>query len=98
MYGRNAEEDSIGFLITGDWGMASKMQKIVANQMGIHAKRIRAQFILSSGDNIYSWGAGSSKDPKFKQIFEIPFSIDDQFDRMPWYVGFLEKEIQMKLL
>lgn len=66
--------------------MTSRMQKILANQMGKHAERIRAQFVLSNGDNIYAWGAGSVKDPHFLQIFELPFSIDNQFDKMPWYV------------
>ena len=87
LYGRNAEEDSLSFLATGDWGIPTKMQKVVATQMGQHAQRVQAQFVASNGDNIYSWGAGSVHDPRFESVFEQIFSVDSEFRRMPWYMA-----------
>ena len=67
--------------------MPSRMQRLVARRMAEQAERVQAQFVLSNGDNVYSWGVGSVHDPRFEQIFEKPFTLDEQFNQMPWYMA-----------
>ena len=76
----------MSFMLVGDWGMKSHMQDILAHQMEINAEKYKTQFILSNGDNIYSWGAGSVYDPRFYKIFESSYTLNPTFDKMPWYV------------
>ncbi|SER95894.1 purple acid phosphatase family protein [Pedobacter rhizosphaerae] len=76
---------SLNFIAMGDWGRnGADHQKQVAKQMGLTATDVKAQFIISTGDNFYPSGVISAQDPSFKYSFEdiyTDFSL--QWD---WYV------------
>lgn len=79
------ETGALNFIAMGDWGRnGADHQKQVAKQMGITATDIKAQFIVSTGDNFYPSGVISEQDPLFRTSFEdiyTDFSL--QWD---WYV------------
>ena len=79
------EPTALNFIAMGDWGRnGADHQKQVAKQMGITAAEVKAQFIISTGDNFYPSGVISEHDPLFKYSFEdiyTDFSL--QWD---WYV------------
>lgn len=79
------EPGALNFIAMGDWGRnGADHQKQVAKQMGITATDIKAQFIISTGDNFYPSGVISEQDPLFRTSFEdiyTDFSL--QWD---WYV------------
>lgn len=79
------EPAALNFIAMGDWGRnGADHQKQVAKQMGITAADVKAQFIISTGDNFYPSGVISPQDPSFKYSFEdiyTDFSL--QWD---WYV------------
>ncbi|RZK37377.1 MAG: acid phosphatase [Pedobacter sp.] len=76
---------ALNFIAMGDWGRnGADHQKQVAKQMGLTATAVKAQFIISTGDNFYPSGVISAQDPSFKYSFEdiyTDFSL--QWD---WYV------------
>ncbi|MGM9478271.1 purple acid phosphatase family protein [Pedobacter sp. GSP4] len=78
------ETSSLNFIAMGDWGRnGADHQKQVAKQMGITASEVKANFIISTGDNFYPSGVISAQDPSFKYSFEdiyTDFSL--QWD---WY-------------
>jgi len=78
-------DKALNFIAMGDWGRnGADHQKQVAQQMGKTAAAIKAQFIISTGDNIYPGGVISEWDPAFKYSFEdiyTDFSL--QWD---WYL------------
>ena len=79
------EPAALNFIAMGDWGRnGADHQKQVAKQMGLTAAEVKAQFIISTGDNFYPSGVISPQDPSFKYSFEdiyTDFSL--QWD---WYV------------
>lgn len=79
------EPTALNFIAMGDWGRnGADHQKQVARQMGLTAAEVKAQFIISTGDNFYPSGVISEHDPLFKHSFEdiyTDFSL--QWD---WYV------------
>jgi len=76
---------ALNFIAMGDWGRnGADHQKQVARQMGSTASEVKAQFVISTGDNFYPSGVISAQDPSFKYSFEdiyTDFSL--QWD---WYV------------
>lgn len=78
------ETTALNFIAMGDWGRnGADHQKQVAKQMGITAADVKAQFIISTGDNFYPSGVISEQDPLFRYSFEdiyTDFSL--QWD---WY-------------
>ncbi|MFW0717961.1 purple acid phosphatase family protein [Pedobacter sp. N23S346] len=79
------EPTALNFIAMGDWGRnGADHQKQVAKQMGLTATEVKAQFIISTGDNFYPSGVISPQDPSFKYSYEdiyTDFSL--QWD---WYV------------
>ncbi|MBO9674631.1 MAG: metallophosphoesterase [Sphingobacteriaceae bacterium] len=79
------ESNALNFIAMGDWGRnGADHQRQVAKQMGITASDVKANFIISTGDNFYPSGVISAQDPSFKYSFEdiyTDFSL--QWD---WYV------------
>lgn len=62
---------ALNFIAMGDWGRnGADHQKQVAKQMGITAADVKAQFVISTGDNFYPSGVISEHDPSFKYSFE----------------------------
>lgn len=78
------KDSSLNFIAMGDWGRnGADHQKQVAAQMGITAAELKAQFIISTGDNFYPSGVISEHDPLFKYSFEdIYTAFSLQWD---WY-------------
>lgn len=76
---------ALNFIAMGDWGRnGADHQKQVAKQMGNIAAEVKAQFVISTGDNFYPSGVISPQDPLFKYSFEdiyTDFSL--QWD---WYL------------
>lgn len=77
--------NALHFIAMGDWGRVGEdHQKQVAVQMGKTASEIKAQFIISTGDNFYPSGVISEFDPLFRYSFEdIYTAFSLQWD---WYV------------
>lgn len=75
---------ALNFIILGDWGrVGADHQKQVAAQMGKTASEIKAQFIISTGDNFYPSGVISEWDPLWRYSFEdIYTAFSLQWD---WY-------------
>jgi hypothetical protein len=42
------------------------------------------QFIVGTGDNVYSFGVSHAKDPLFAEVFERVFDTDQAFTQLPW--------------
>jgi hypothetical protein len=62
---------ALNFIVMGDWGRFGEDHQIpVAKQMGITAKEINRDFIISTGDNFYPVGVASEYDPQWKSSFE----------------------------
>lgn len=78
------KEKALQFIAMGDWGRnGADHQKQVAEQMGKTASDIKAQFIISTGDNFYPSGVVSEFDPSFRYSFEdIYTAFSLQWD---WY-------------
>jgi tartrate-resistant acid phosphatase type 5 len=75
---------ALNFIVMGDWGrVGADHQKEVAVQMGKTASEIKAQFIVSTGDNFYPSGVVSEWDPLWRYSFEdIYTNFSLQWD---WY-------------
>ncbi len=64
-------QGALNFLVIGDWGREGKdHQKPVAYQMGEVASKLNADFIVTTGDNIYYNGVADEYDPLWKASFE----------------------------
>jgi tartrate-resistant acid phosphatase type 5 len=76
----------LNFLVFGDWGRHGEMDQVdVATQMGIAANAIKAQFVISVGDNFYEKGVASANDPQWQTSFEDVYHADSL--QIPWYVA-----------
>lgn len=84
LYGRAEDDENISFIVIGDWGLKCPLQSLIAEQMSKTAQKIKAQFIINTGDNFYSFGVSSIHDPLFRQVFEEKFTLDSEFNRLPW--------------
>ncbi|WP_207429760.1 tartrate-resistant acid phosphatase type 5 family protein [Pedobacter sp. SYSU D00535] len=78
------EPQSLNFILMGDWGRNGEdHQRQVAVQMGKTAAELKADFIISTGDNFYPSGVVSEYDPLWKTSFEdIYTAFSLQWD---WY-------------
>ncbi|KAK2815709.1 hypothetical protein Q5P01_026176 [Channa striata] len=81
---------SIKFLAVGDWGglpyppYVTAVQETTAQEMGVVAEQMGADFILALGDNFYYKGVDSVDSPRFKETFESVFTAKSL--QVPWYV------------
>lgn len=80
------QENSINFLVVGDWGKKGEPQKNVANSMSQETKKHPCDFIISVGDNFYPKGVKSVYDPQWKESFEDVYSSESL--KTPWYSAF----------
>lgn len=81
------QENSINFLVVGDWGRNGKFhQKDVAHQMGLEAAKNHTSFVLSMGDNFYPDGVISTTDPQWNKSFEDIYT--DYSLNIPWFTAF----------
>lgn len=76
--------DALSFLVVGDWGEPSAtLQRQVARAMAEVAREIGSAFVISTGDNFYTDGVRSVRDPQWASTFEAVF--DDPALQTPWY-------------
>lgn len=80
-----AHGHELAFLVVGDWGHPREIANTrkVAAQMGIVADTLRADFIVSVGDNFYERGVGGTDDALWRQAFEDVYTAASL--QCPWY-------------
>ena len=72
---------ALNFTVMGDWGgqetspYYTQAEKNIAEQMGKRASAIGSQFTVALGDNFYSHGVTDVDDARFKETFEVWWSI-----------------------
>jgi acid phosphatase len=64
----------VRFLALGDFGTGESDQKSVAAAMARTATAEKAEFIVSTGDNVYEYGVSSVSDEQWKTKFEEVYS------------------------
>jgi tartrate-resistant acid phosphatase type 5 len=73
------------FLVFGDWGRNGEPnQSQVAAEMAKNADATKARFVISAGDNFYSYGVDSVKDPQWQTSFEKVYHQPAL--QIPWHV------------
>lgn len=77
--------DGYTILVFGDWGREGiKIQKEVAEQMGIFAEANDVKFLSVVGDNFYENGVTGLDDPHWTRSFETVYTDSSLY--VPWYV------------
>jgi tartrate-resistant acid phosphatase type 5 len=65
------KKNALRFIVFGDWGRNGEdNQKEVARAMGVVAKKFKAEFIVSTGDNFYPNGVQSTRDHNWIASYE----------------------------
>jgi len=68
---KHIEKDAFVFFVIGDWGRNGEHnQQDVANSMKKCAEIADPEFIISTGDNFYTYGVASVDDPQWMFSFE----------------------------
>jgi 3',5'-cyclic AMP phosphodiesterase CpdA len=79
------KKNALRFIVFGDWGRNGEdNQKQVARTMGVVAKKFKAEFIVSTGDNFYPNGVKSTRDYNWIASFENIYTA--QSLQTDWYV------------
>jgi 3',5'-cyclic AMP phosphodiesterase CpdA len=79
------KKNALRFIVFGDWGRNGEdNQKQVARTMGVVAKKFKAEFIISTGDNFYPNGVKSTRDYNWIASFENIYTA--QSLQTDWYV------------
>ncbi|MDN4503045.1 tartrate-resistant acid phosphatase type 5 family protein [Alteromonadaceae bacterium BrNp21-10] len=82
--GLEVADDSVHFLVLGDWGRNGHYaQRPVAETMDIAMWQLDADFIVTTGDNFYSNGVASVNDPYWQSSFEEIYHGPHLFEN--WY-------------
>ncbi len=68
-----AGAEAISFIVVGDTGTGTAVQKRVADAMEDVCIEIGCDFALLLGDAIYETGVSSANDPQFQTKFELPY-------------------------
>jgi 3',5'-cyclic AMP phosphodiesterase CpdA len=77
--------DAFVFYVIGDWGRKGKYhQRKVAESMNECAKEKAPEFIISTGDNFYTFGVKSTKDKLWKKSYEDIYN-GDAIKSVDWY-------------
>lgn len=64
------------FLILGDWGRrGAPIQRAVAEQMAVRARRIDSRFVVTVGDNFYKYGVSGARDSHWRQSFADVYDL-----------------------
>eukprot|EP00775_Hariotina_reticulata_P007997 gene7997-8195_t len=72
------------FFVIGDWGRrGNSNQRKAANMMADVAGCMQPTFIVSTGDNFYSHGLRSAKDPNIEESFSNVYNQPSL--QVPWY-------------
>ncbi len=82
--GLKVPKNALSFLVIGDWGRSGEyFQKETAVQLGRASYTIDAEWIVSTGDNIYPKGVASVSDPMWKRSFEDIYTAHSLM--ISWY-------------
>jgi len=77
---------SLEFFAVGDWGCRPQGNAIDGNQKKVISAMLsygnKPNFILALGDNFYENGVKSTKDPRWKTVFEDAYQ---KMNDTPWY-------------
>lgn len=77
--------DAFVFYVIGDWGRKGKYhQRKVAESMNKCATEAPPQFIISTGDNFYTFGVKSTKDKLWQKSYEDIYN-GDAIKSVDWY-------------
>ncbi|MCF2946832.1 metallophosphoesterase [Paraglaciecola aquimarina] len=77
-------DDSLHFLVLGDWGRNGHYQQVpVADMMDVVMYQMDGEFITTTGDNFYSKGVASVDDPYWQTSFEQVYHGPNLFK--DWY-------------
>ncbi len=79
-----ADPRDLAFLVIGDWGARTAVQRPVAQAMGRIGADIHSAFVISTGDNFYTEGVESTHDPQWRRTFEDVYTAPAL--QRPWYV------------
>ena len=76
----------ISFIAIGDWGSPDDLldQRAVAKAMGDWCLFHQCDFIISLGDNFYSYGVTSKGDPRFDSSWRNIYN-QSSIANLPWY-------------
>lgn len=78
-------QNAFVFYVIGDWGRKGKHgQTAVANAMDKCAHEAKPEFIISTGDNFYTFGVRNTKDKLWKKSFENIYN-GDVLKGIVWY-------------
>lgn len=73
------------FFVIGDWGRDGRQnQQAVANHMAEEARHRAPAFIISTGDNFYTFGVSGVNDRQWRSSFENIYH-HDSIVGLPWY-------------
>ena len=75
--------DDIHFVAIGDWGSGHHHQKEVAAAIGDFCFWNRCDFIVSTGDNMYTTGVDSPFDEKFDEKWKDVYT-HPSIAHLPW--------------
>ena len=79
------KKNALRFIVFGDWGRNGEdNQKQVAHTMGVVARKFKAEFIVSTGDNFYPSGVKSTRDYNWIASFENIYTA--QSLQTDWFV------------
>jgi tartrate-resistant acid phosphatase type 5 len=82
---REIKKKALRFMVFGDWGRNGEdKQKEVAYGMGVVAKKFKPEFFISTGDNFYPNGVGSTRDHNWIASFEDIYTAHSL--QSDWYV------------
>jgi len=83
--GLTINKKAVNFIAMGDWGRNGEdKQREVAIQMGISAKILSTDFLISTGDNFYPSGVASTQDHRWIDSYEDIYTAHSL--QQNWYV------------
>ena len=80
--------NTLDFIVLGDWGYRNDNQQKVAKAISHFIQNKdngNSTFIISTGDNFYSYGVKSIYDEKWKYVYEEAFNQEGFKDKR-WYI------------
>lgn len=78
-------KNALHFLVIGDWGRnGQEGQAETSGRLAAAARKLDAEFVISTGDNFYPSGVASTRDPHWKTSFEDVYT--DHALQVEWNV------------
>ena len=80
MYTDYSQREKLTVLVFGDFGFGTEDQYKVGKTMKRVCNRVKCDFAVSTGDNIYEEGISGVNDPDLQDYFEKPYAHFGRFD------------------